>query len=129
VRIAAGVRGDARQVEIRRPRQDGPGRQVRAGRWRDCLPWPPRVLGLQHVRPFRRIWRSSTLAWRYAQRRDWQPRGGRGALYLGGCPHRPEYLAQIRETISLTGRPAPGGPTPQMRDELEVYRRRKSVPR
>ena len=44
--------------------------------------------------------------------------------HLAGCPHCTEYLAQMRETISLTGRVAPEDLTPQMRDEfVDLYRR------
>jgi len=44
--------------------------------------------------------------------------------HLGGCALCTEYLAQIRETIRLTGRVAPEDLTPQMRVDLtEVYRR------
>ena len=44
--------------------------------------------------------------------------------HLGGCPLCTEYLAQIRETIRLTGRVALEDLTPQMRTDLtEVYRR------
>ena len=47
--------------------------------------------------------------------------------HLAGCPHCTEYLAQMRETISLTWRLAPEDLTPQMRDEfVELYRRWKS---
>jgi anti-sigma factor RsiW len=47
--------------------------------------------------------------------------------HLAGCPHCTEYLAQMRETISLTGRLAPEDLTPQMRDEfVDLYRRWKS---
>ncbi len=47
--------------------------------------------------------------------------------HLVGCPHCPEYLAQMRETISLTGRLTPGDLTPQMRDEFAgLYRRWRS---
>ena len=43
------------------------------------------------------------------------------------CPHCTAYLAQMRETISLTGRLAPEDMTPQMRDEfVDLYRRWKS---
>ena len=43
--------------------------------------------------------------------------------HLAGCPLCTEYLAQIRETIRLTGRVAPEDLTPQMRVDLtEVYR-------
>jgi anti-sigma factor RsiW len=44
--------------------------------------------------------------------------------HLAGCPLCTEYLAQIRETIRLTGRVAPEDLTSQMRVDLtEVYRR------
>jgi anti-sigma factor RsiW len=44
--------------------------------------------------------------------------------HLAGCDHCTEYLAQIRETISLTGRLTPADLTPRMRDDLVgVYRR------
>ena len=47
--------------------------------------------------------------------------------HLAGCPHCTEYLAQMRATISLTGRLAPEDLTPRMRDEfVELYRRWKS---
>jgi anti-sigma factor RsiW len=47
--------------------------------------------------------------------------------HLADCPHCTEYLAQMRATISLTGRLAPEDLTPQMREELvEVYRRWQS---
>jgi len=47
--------------------------------------------------------------------------------HLAGCPHCTEYLAQMRETIGLTGRLAPEDLSPQMRDEfVELYRRWKS---
>ncbi|HYB14252.1 MAG TPA: zf-HC2 domain-containing protein [Streptosporangiaceae bacterium] len=47
--------------------------------------------------------------------------------HLADCPHCTEYLAQMRATISLTGRLAPEDLTPQMRDEfVELYRRWKS---
>jgi hypothetical protein len=43
------------------------------------------------------------------------------------CPHCTEYLAQMRETIRLTGRLAPEDLTPQMRDEfVDLYRRWRS---
>jgi len=42
-------------------------------------------------------------------------------------PHCTEYLAQMRETISLTGRLEPEDLTPQMRDEFtDLYRRWRS---
>ena len=47
--------------------------------------------------------------------------------HLADCPHCTEYLAQMRETISLTGCLTPEDLTPQMRDEfVELYRRWKS---
>ena len=47
--------------------------------------------------------------------------------HLAGCPHCTEYLAQIRETIRLTGRLEPEDLTPRQRDEfVELYRRWRS---
>ena len=47
--------------------------------------------------------------------------------HLAGCPHCTEYLAQMRATISLTGRLTPEDLTPRMREDLvEVYRRWQS---
>ena len=47
--------------------------------------------------------------------------------HLAGCPHCTEYLAQMRETIRLTGRPEPEDLTPRQRDEfVELYRRWRS---
>jgi anti-sigma factor RsiW len=47
--------------------------------------------------------------------------------HLAGCPHCTEYLAQMRETIKLTGQLAPEDLTPQMRDEFsDLYRRWRS---
>ncbi len=44
--------------------------------------------------------------------------------HLAGCPHCTEYLAQIRETIRLTGRVTPDDLTPEMRGDLtDLYRR------
>ena len=44
--------------------------------------------------------------------------------HLAGCPHCTEYLAQIRETIRLSGRVTPDDLTPQMRVDLtDLYRR------
>jgi anti-sigma factor RsiW len=43
--------------------------------------------------------------------------------HLAGCPHCAEYLAQMRETIRLTGLVAPEDLSPQMRDDLvRLYR-------
>jgi anti-sigma factor RsiW len=47
--------------------------------------------------------------------------------HLAGCPHCTEYLAQMRETIRLTGRLEPEDLTPEQRDEfVELYRRWRS---
>jgi anti-sigma factor RsiW len=47
--------------------------------------------------------------------------------HLAGCPHCTEYLAQMRETISVSGRLAPEDLTPQMRDEfVDLFRRWQS---
>jgi anti-sigma factor RsiW len=44
--------------------------------------------------------------------------------HLDGCPLCTEYLAQMRETIRLTGRLVPEDLSPQMREEFtELYRR------
>ncbi len=44
--------------------------------------------------------------------------------HLAGCPHCTEYLAQMRETIRLTGRLEPEDLSPQMREEfVGLYRR------
>jgi len=44
--------------------------------------------------------------------------------HLAACEHCTEYLAQMRETISLAGRVTPEDLDPQMRaDLIEVYRR------
>ena len=44
--------------------------------------------------------------------------------HLADCPHCTEYLAQMRETIRLTGRLAPDDLSPAMRADLtELYRR------
>jgi anti-sigma factor RsiW len=44
--------------------------------------------------------------------------------HLTGCEHCTQYLAQIQEIISLTGRLTPEDLTPRMRDDLiGVYRR------
>ena len=49
--------------------------------------------------------------------------------HLAGCPHCTEYLAQMRETIRLTGRLEPEDLTPQQRDEfVELYRRWRDEP-
>jgi anti-sigma factor RsiW len=44
--------------------------------------------------------------------------------HLAGCPNCTEYLAQMRETIRLTGRLTPDDLTPAMRTDLtDLYRR------
>jgi anti-sigma factor RsiW len=44
--------------------------------------------------------------------------------HLAGCPHCTEYLAQMRETIRLTGRLTPEDLTPEMRSDFtDLYRR------
>ncbi|HLK73159.1 MAG TPA: zf-HC2 domain-containing protein [Streptosporangiaceae bacterium] len=44
--------------------------------------------------------------------------------HLAGCPHCTEYLAQMRETIRLTGRLEPEDLTAQQREEfVALYRR------
>jgi anti-sigma factor RsiW len=44
--------------------------------------------------------------------------------HLAGCPNCTEYLAQMRETIRLTGRLVPADLSPQMREEFGVLFRR-----
>jgi len=47
--------------------------------------------------------------------------------HLAACPHCTEYLAQMRETISLAGRIEPEDLTPQARDEIVgLYQRWRS---
>jgi anti-sigma factor RsiW len=47
--------------------------------------------------------------------------------HLAGCPNCTEYLAQMRETIRLTGRLEPEDLTGQQRDEIvDLYRRWRS---
>jgi len=47
--------------------------------------------------------------------------------HLARCPHCTEYLAQMRATISLTGRLAPEDLTARQREELvRLYRRWRS---
>ena len=44
--------------------------------------------------------------------------------HLAVCPHCTEHLAQIRETIRLSGRVTPEDLTPRMREDLtDLYRR------
>ena len=54
------------------------------------------------------------------------PAGDRRRLehHLAGCPHCTAYLAQMRETLSLTGRLVAEDLSPEMQRELsDVYRR------
>lgn len=44
--------------------------------------------------------------------------------HLAGCPHCTEYLAQIRATISLTGRITEDDLSPQMRDDFSALYQR-----
>jgi anti-sigma factor RsiW len=47
--------------------------------------------------------------------------------HLAACPHCTEYLAQMRETISLAGRLEPEDLTSQAREEFtDLYRRWRS---
>ena len=47
--------------------------------------------------------------------------------HLAVCPHCTEYLAQMRETISLAGRVAPEDLNPRMQEEfVDLYRRWRS---
>ena len=56
-----------------------------------------------------------------------RPARKRFERHLAVCPHCTEYLAQMRETIRLTGRLEPEDLTPQMREEFtDLYRRWRS---
>lgn len=47
--------------------------------------------------------------------------------HLAGCPHCSAYLAQMRETLRLTGRLVPEDLSPEMQREFsDVYRRWRS---
>ena len=47
--------------------------------------------------------------------------------HLAHCPDCPEYLAQMRRTIELTGALTPEDLSPQMQDEfIEIYRQWRS---
>lgn len=47
--------------------------------------------------------------------------------HLAGCPHCSAYLAQMRETLRLTGRLVPEDLSPAMQREFaDVYRRWRS---
>jgi anti-sigma factor RsiW len=44
--------------------------------------------------------------------------------HIAGCEHCTEYLAQMRETLRLTGRLVPEDLTPEMQAEFtQIYRR------
>ncbi len=44
--------------------------------------------------------------------------------HLAGCPHCTEYLAQMRETIRLTGRLVPEDFSPEMHEDFaELFQR------
>jgi len=44
--------------------------------------------------------------------------------HLAGCPHCTEYLAQMRETLRLTGRLVPEDFSPEMQHEFtEIFER------
>lgn len=44
--------------------------------------------------------------------------------HLAGCPHCSAYLAQMRETLRLTGRLVPEDLSPEMQREFsDIYRR------
>ncbi len=44
--------------------------------------------------------------------------------HLAGCPHCTEYLAQMRETIRVSGQITPEDLSPEMRDAFtDLYRR------
>lgn len=47
--------------------------------------------------------------------------------HIAGCEHCTAYLAQMRETLRLTGRLVPEDLSPEMRDEFsDIYRRWQS---
>lgn len=47
--------------------------------------------------------------------------------HLAGCPHCSAYLAQMRETLRLTGRLVPADLSPEMQREFsDVFRRWRS---
>jgi anti-sigma factor RsiW len=52
------------------------------------------------------------------------PQRRRFEAHLAGCPHCPEYLAQMRAVIALAGAITPDDLTPHMRSEfISLYRR------
>ncbi len=56
------------------------------------------------------------------------PQRRRFEAHLAGCPHCPEYLAQMRAVIALAGTITPDDLTPQMRSELvSLYQRWRAV--
>lgn len=49
--------------------------------------------------------------------------------HLAGCPHCTAYLAQMRETLRLTGRLTPQDLSPEMTEEFsEIFRRWSTEP-
>jgi anti-sigma factor RsiW len=49
--------------------------------------------------------------------------------HLAGCPHCTEYLAQMRQTIELTGSVTPDDLPPQVQDEfIALYRQWRADP-
>jgi len=47
--------------------------------------------------------------------------------HLAGCPHCTAYLAQMRETLRLTGQLVPEDLSPEMQHEFgDIYRRWRS---
>ena len=47
--------------------------------------------------------------------------------HLAGCPHCTNYLAQMRETLRLTGRLVPEDLSPEMQHEFsDIYRQWRS---
>ncbi|HEY5399772.1 MAG TPA: zf-HC2 domain-containing protein [Trebonia sp.] len=69
-------------------------------------------------------WQSVELVTDYLEGALSQAQRRRLEAHLTSCRDCPEYLAQIRATIALTGGITPGDLTPQMRDEfIGLYRR------
>ena len=56
------------------------------------------------------------------------PQRRRFEAHLAGCPHCPEYLAQMRAVIALAGTITPDDLTPHMRSEfIGLYQRWRAV--
>jgi anti-sigma factor RsiW len=52
------------------------------------------------------------------------PQRRRFEAHLAGCPHCPEYLAQMRAVVALSGTITPDDLSPHMRSEfISLYRR------